>query len=98
MYENLDVDYQMLINLGEHKPIYGPKYAFLRCIIGIYFLSFFIEHPVVALSLENPRTYNLLIPSSITKEGRLPHMKVTVSYIMTSLNQEFRVDETKLPH
>ena len=27
MAENLDVDYQMLINFGEYEPFYGPYNA-----------------------------------------------------------------------
>ena len=34
------------MNLGEYDPFYGTQNAFHRCAIGLYFLSFFIEHPV----------------------------------------------------
>ena len=46
IFENLDVDYQMLISLGKNEPFYRPRNQFFSHVIGIYFISFFIEHPV----------------------------------------------------
>ena len=47
IFENLDVDYQMLISLGKNEPFYRPRNQFFSHVIGIYFISFFVEHPVV---------------------------------------------------
>ena len=49
IFENLDVDYQMLISLGKNEPFYRPRYQFFSHVIGIYFISFFVEHPVVSI-------------------------------------------------
>ena len=46
IFEDLDVDYQMLIIPGQYKPINRPKNAIFRCVNDLYFLTFFIEHPV----------------------------------------------------
>ena len=47
MAENLDVDYQMLINFGEYEPFYGPYNAIN------YFLSFFIKGSIQACTFCN---------------------------------------------
>ena len=46
IFENLDVDYQMLISLGNNEAFYRPRNRVFSHVIGIYFISFFIEHPV----------------------------------------------------
>ena len=40
----------MLIILGEYEPLNGPQNPFFRCVICLYFLSFFIKHPVLTAS------------------------------------------------
>ena len=44
--KNLDVDNQMSTSCGEYGPDISPKKAYFGCVIAIYFVSFFIEHPV----------------------------------------------------
>ena len=46
IFENLDVDYQMLISLGKIESFYRPRNQSFSHVIGVYFISFFIEHPV----------------------------------------------------
>ena len=47
IFENLDEDYQMLIIPGQCKPVNRPQNAIFSCGNDSYFLTFFIEHPVV---------------------------------------------------
>ena len=46
LFEILGVDKQMFISCGQDEPQRSPKEAYLNCVIGIYFLSFFYDHPV----------------------------------------------------
>ena len=46
MFENIDADYQMLINSGEYEPSSRPKKAIFRCVMSLYFSPFFIDHAV----------------------------------------------------
>ena len=46
IFENLDVDNQMLGTCGQYEPFYSPLNAFFRSVIAQYFWSFFFEHPV----------------------------------------------------
>ena len=36
----------MFISFGQDEPHRSPKEAYFNCVKGIYFLSFFYEHPV----------------------------------------------------
>ena len=47
IFENLDVDYQMLISMGKNEPFYRPRNLVFSHVIGVYFIAFFIEHPVI---------------------------------------------------
>ena len=49
IFKNLDVDNQMSQNCGQDEPLSWPKNAFFSCVIGIYFVAFFIDHPVCKL-------------------------------------------------
>ena len=46
LFEILGVDKQMFISCGQDEPYRSPKKAYFSCVIGLYFLSFFYEHPV----------------------------------------------------
>ena len=46
IFKNLDVDNQMSQSCGQDEPLSWPKNAFFSCVIGIYFVAFFIDHPV----------------------------------------------------
>ena len=48
IFKNLDVDNQMS-RCGQDEPLSWPKNAFFSCVIGIYFVAFFIDHPVSLL-------------------------------------------------
>ena len=47
IFKNHDVDNQMSLSCGQDEPLSFPKNAFFSCVIGIYFVAFFIDHPVV---------------------------------------------------
>ena len=40
----------MSTSIGQDEPHRSPKKAYFVCAIGVYFMSFFYEHPVVNLS------------------------------------------------
>ena len=46
LFEIIGVNKQMFISFGQDEPHRSPKEAYFNCVIGIYFLSFFYEHPV----------------------------------------------------
>ena len=46
IFKNLNVDNQMSQSCGQDEPLGCPKNAFFSCVIGIYFVSFFFDHPV----------------------------------------------------
>ena len=46
IFEILGVDKQMFISCGQDELFKSPKKAYFSCLIGLYFLSFFYEHPV----------------------------------------------------
>ena len=46
IFKNLDVDNQMSQSCGQDEPLSWPKNAYFSCVIGIYFVAFFIDHPV----------------------------------------------------
>ena len=41
--EILNVDNQMSISCGQDKPHSWSKNAFISCVIGVYFVSFFFD-------------------------------------------------------
>ena len=45
-FKNLNVDNQMSLSCGQDESLGCPKNAFFSCVIGIYFVSFFFDHPV----------------------------------------------------
>ena len=47
IFENLDADYEMLMGSGKYEHSCRPITAIFRCVISVYFSSFFIDHPVV---------------------------------------------------
>ena len=51
IFEILGVNKQMFISCGQDEPHRSPKKAYFSCVIGIYFLSFFYDHPVDTLFL-----------------------------------------------
>ena len=36
----------MFISCGQDEPLRSPQKAYFSCVIAIYFVSFFYEHPV----------------------------------------------------
>ena len=50
LFEIIGVNKQMFISFGQDEPHRSPKEAYFNCVIGIYFLSFFYEHPVECVS------------------------------------------------
>ena len=46
MFEILGADYQMSTSCGQDEPHTSRKKAYFSCAIGVYFMSFFYEHPV----------------------------------------------------
>ena len=46
IFEILDVDNQTVTSFGWDESHRSPKKAYFSCVIGIYFLSFFSDHPV----------------------------------------------------
>ena len=44
--EEKDIDNQMFTILGLEEPLFRLKYSDFSCVIVLYFLSFFYEHPV----------------------------------------------------
>ena len=55
IFEILGVDKQMFISCGQDEPYRSPKKAYFSCVIGLYFLSFFYEHPVPKGSTQKER-------------------------------------------
>ena len=43
IFKSLNVDNQMSLSCGQDEP---PEIAFFSCVIGIYLVSFFFDHPV----------------------------------------------------
>ena len=39
----------MSLSCGQDKPISCPKNAYFSCVICVYFVAFFIDHPVYKL-------------------------------------------------
>ena len=51
--KNLDVNNQMSLTCGQYGPHISPKNAYFCCVIGVYFVSLFIDHPVIGLMKAN---------------------------------------------
>ena len=47
IFEILGVEKQMFISCGQDEPLRSPQKVYFSCVISIYFVSFFYEHPVV---------------------------------------------------
>ena len=45
-FQNLDADNQMSLSFGLNEPLSCPKIALFCGVMGVYFVSFFLEHPV----------------------------------------------------
>ena len=50
-FKNLNVDNQMSLSCGQDESLGCPKNAFFSCVIGVYFVSFLFDHPVVVNKL-----------------------------------------------
>ena len=48
IFKNFNVDNQMSLSCGQDEPLGCPENAFFSCVIGIYLVSFFFDHPVEA--------------------------------------------------
>ena len=49
--EEKDIDNQMFTILGLEEPLFRLKYSDFSCVIALYFVSIFYDHPVCQLSL-----------------------------------------------
>ena len=47
IFKNINVNNQMSLSCGQYGPQNSPQDAYLRSLKGVYFVSFFIDHPVV---------------------------------------------------
>ena len=46
IFEILGLDKQMVMICGQNEPHRSPKKSVFSCVIGIYLMSFFFDHPV----------------------------------------------------
>ena len=46
IFKNLVVDNQMSLSSGQDEPLSYPKNSHFSCVRGVYFVAFFIDHPV----------------------------------------------------
>ena len=46
IFEILVVDKPIFISCGQDEPLKSPQMAYFSCVIGIFFVSFFYDHPV----------------------------------------------------
>ena len=46
IFDILTVDNQMVTSCGQDEPHRSPKKVYFSCVIGIYLMSFFYDHPV----------------------------------------------------
>ena len=46
IFKNLNVDNQISLSCGQYEPNSCPKNALFSCVIGVYYVSFFFDHPV----------------------------------------------------
>ena len=51
IFKNLDIDNQMSLSSGQDEPLSCPKNSHFSCVRGVYFVAFFIDHPVVTKSV-----------------------------------------------
>ena len=58
IFENLDVDNQMLGTFGSYEPFNSPWNAFFNCLTAQNFWSFFFDHPVDAECLHKFYKYD----------------------------------------
>ena len=47
IFEILGVNKQMFISCDPDEPFRSPKKVYFSCVIGIYLMSFFYDHPVI---------------------------------------------------
>ena len=46
IFEILAIDNQMVTSCGQDEPNKSPKKVNFSCVIGVYLMSFFYDHPV----------------------------------------------------
>ena len=51
IFKNLNIDNQMSLSSGQDEPLSCPKNSHFSCVRGVYFVAFFIDHPVIILVL-----------------------------------------------
>ena len=47
IFKSLNVDNQMSLSCGQDEPLSCPENDIFSCLIGIYLVSFFFDHPVI---------------------------------------------------
>ena len=70
MFEILGADYQMSTSCGQDEPHTSRKKAYFSCAIGVYFMSFFYEHPVLTIT---GNTSLLMIASTMVTYRTMPY-------------------------
>ena len=55
----------MFVSCGQDEPFRSPKKAYFRQVIGLYFLSFFHEHPVGYKIVRNILVARLLAQTTL---------------------------------
>ena len=51
IFDILTVDNQMVTSCGQDEPHRSPKKVYFSCVIGIYLMSFFYDHPVYKITI-----------------------------------------------
>ena len=77
----------MFISCGQDEPYRSPKKAYFSCVIGLYFLSFFYEHPVCSMPESCglcPGIYRVFI-----KEGQKVNTYCTVKIYLLGASMGF---------
>ena len=90
----------MFISCGQDEPLRSPQMAYFSCVIGIYFVSFFYDHPVVeiwwrpnlkkCIAISNYYRKNILttyhIPCIVRKDRNSQYPSVSLKHIFCFLS------------
>ena len=70
IFEILAIDNQMVTSCGQDEHHISTKKLYFSCVIGIYFMSFFYEHPVLTIT---GNTSLLMIASTMVTYRTMPY-------------------------
>ena len=59
--KKIDLNNQTVSTCGQLEPIFSLKYADISCVIALYFLSFFYEHPVFTMLFKESKVIQTCI-------------------------------------